>query len=49
MRGLWIPLTLMGALALRAAPTLRQKSPKGRRAIPVLQDQRVIRVLLVLR
>ena len=49
MRGLWIPLTLMGALALAGCSDPPPKSPKARRAIPVLQDQRVIRVLLVLR
>ena len=48
MRGLWIPITLVGALALAGCSDPPQKSPKARRAIPGLQDQRVIRALLVL-
>ena len=49
MRDLWIPVTLIGALALAGCSDPPSKSPKGRRAIPGLQDQRVIRALPVRR
>ena len=48
MRGLWIPVTLIGALAV-AGCSDPQRSPRARRAIPGLQDQRAIRALRVRR